>query len=200
MRSETQRWNRIKATLEIVLGGTGQTGLSPTARIYRISDGKWWDGGAWAASPVDVAMPQTSALNLAGIYQLSIGSASLDYALGKDGYLVLLKESTIPVYEFMSIYQLDGPDSASEVWDVVRTGHASAGTFGKLVQVMAGLSQFNHRILSPTYDANGRMLTCSLAAYPSATDAQNQTSALSTLNVTMTYDGDGNLQSLLSRE
>jgi len=67
-------------------------------------------------------------------------------------------------------------------------------------RVMTGLAQFNHRITSSTYDDSGRLLSCRLVVYPSATDAENQTNALTTVEVTSTYDEKQNMKTFLSKE
>lgn len=91
-------------------------------------------------------------------------------------------------------------DVADAVWDEAVAGHLTSGTFGKALAVTQGLVQANHRLKSPTYDPNGRLLTADLVVYPTGTDATNDTSPLFTFSVTCTYDGDGNLTSLLSAE
>jgi hypothetical protein len=89
---------------------------------------------------------------------------------------------------------------AAEVWDTPRASHVAAGSFGLLAQITAGMVQANHRLMNPTFDADGRMLTADLVVYPTGADATANTNALSTFTVTMTYDGSGNLATLLSRE
>jgi len=89
---------------------------------------------------------------------------------------------------------------AHEVWEEPVLAHATADTFGMFSRVMTGLAQFNHRITSSTYDDSGRLLSCRLVVYPSATDAENQTNALTTVEVTSTYDEKQNMKTFLSKE
>jgi hypothetical protein len=89
---------------------------------------------------------------------------------------------------------------ADAVWDEPRAGHIAAGSFGLLSQITAGMVQANHRIKNPTYDLDGRMLTADLVVYANGATADADGSPLGTFNVTMTYDGDGNLATLLSSE
>jgi len=89
---------------------------------------------------------------------------------------------------------------AGAVWDRQKSLSVSAGSFGRALQVAGGLSQHNHRLKSPTYDPNGRLLSATLAVYPSGEDAAADTNALASLSVAMEYDGEGNLLSLLSKE
>jgi hypothetical protein len=89
---------------------------------------------------------------------------------------------------------------AHEVWEESVLDHATADTFGMFSRIMTGLAQFNHRITSSTYDDSGRLLSCRLVVYPSATDAENQTNALTTVEVTSTYDEKQNMKTFLSKE
>lgn len=225
MRHENQHWNDIKAYLEIVSAGAGVSGLAPTARIYRVSDGAWWDGAAWDVTPTDVAMLEVDATNLPGAYYLAPGD--LDYASGRAGYLVQLEETTTSRFEFVRIGQLlqeawsdtrasfnaagtfgealqDAAATAAAiadaVWDEDKTGHSTADTFGYIVQVIAGLVHQNHRFRSPVYDVNGRLVSTELVVYPSNADAEADTNALTVIYMTSDYDLDGNLLSLLAKE
>jgi hypothetical protein len=89
---------------------------------------------------------------------------------------------------------------AAEVWDTLKASHNSdPATFGGMMHVILGMVQGNHRIKNPTYDADGRLLTATLAAYATSVDADTDT-PLTEFGVTCTYDVDGNLQTLLSKE
>ncbi len=88
---------------------------------------------------------------------------------------------------------------AEAVWDTLKASHVDTDTFGGAMQVILGMVQGNHRIKNPTYDAEGRLLTATLAAYATPADADAD-SPLSEFNVTCTYDVDGNLETLLSKE
>lgn len=48
--------------------GAGVTGLAPTVRIWRVSDGQFWNGTGYAASPTNHAMSAVDATNLPGVY------------------------------------------------------------------------------------------------------------------------------------
>lgn len=48
--------------------GAGVTGLSPTVRIWRVSDGQFWNGTGYAAAPTDHPMAAVDAANLPGVY------------------------------------------------------------------------------------------------------------------------------------
>ena len=91
-------------------------------------------------------------------------------------------------------------DVADAVWDEALAGHHTNGTAGRALAITKGLVQGHHRIKDPTYDPDGRLLTAKLMVYPTAADATADTNEDFTFNVTCTYDGDGNLASLLSTE
>jgi hypothetical protein len=71
MRQETQHFDQVKASIEVVTAGTGQTGLSPTVAIQRISDGQWLanGGGSWAAGFATNPLVETDINNLPGHYE-----------------------------------------------------------------------------------------------------------------------------------
>jgi hypothetical protein len=89
---------------------------------------------------------------------------------------------------------------AAEVWNTTRSSHTDPNTFGLLMQVTAGMVQANHRLKNPTYDAEGRMLTAQLLVFADGATADADGVPLATFDVTMTYDGDGNLETVLSKE
>ena len=242
MRQETQHWNKILAMVEILLGGSGQTGLSPSVAIKRVSDGLWLNaaGTGWTATTPSGGsvhtMAELDATDLPGVYGYVIPPAQLSYDDGLAGYYFSVAESSTSLREYVLVTAIadaskqsgtlwtDAVGSysgtagstaeklveagtsgstaaiASAVWDKPRASHIAVGSFGLLAQITAGMVQANHRLMNPTYDAEGRMLTADLVVYPTGPDAAANTSALSTFNVTMTYDGSGNLTTLLSRE
>lgn len=97
---------------------------------------------------------------------------------------------------------------ADAVWDEVLTsGHAGAGssavilsdvlvdtgtTLDALIKKVLGLSQENFRISSPVF-SSGKMTSCTVKIYPTATDCTNDTNVIATYNITATYDGNGDL-------
>lgn len=326
MRHEIQRADKVHATLEVITAGTGVSGLSPTAIIRRLSDNQYWNGAAWQAGYVTVAMTEVDSANLPGLYAYELGVVT--EAIGAPGFYVMMQESTYNLVEYLRIDTVrpspwdevrasyatvgsfgealqtpvessltvadavwDEPlaghvtagtagvalstagtaptaasiadavwdeviaghltagstgetlsnsasvtaaaiadavwdetagdhviagstgealgnaggsasaaDIADAVWDEARADHAAAGSFGLLLQVIGGMVQYNHRLKNPTYDPNGRMLTATMVTYPTGTDADNDTNALSTVAVEMTYDALGNLQSLKAKE
>lgn len=271
MRHESQPYDQVRATLEIVSAGQGQTGLVPTVAIRRLSDNLWLQagGGSWGAGFATNNMVALDATNLPGYYQYVVPGAQLDETAGAAGYVMRIVESNTGLLETILVQPSGGGGAtpsaiadavwtetlgdhsgvggstaealasitsaaiadavwdeaaashntagsmgellnnagggsspaliADAVWDELSSGHQIAGSFGRLLTIAHGLVQGNKRIQNPTYDAEGRLLTCELVLYPTAVDAQNQTNALDTFTVTSTYDGSGNLQTLLSR-
>jgi len=195
MRHETQHWDQIQALLEVVSAGEGQTGLTPTVSVVRLSDGLWLQVGGltWGGSPASLAMSEPDSANLPGVYSYTVNAAALSYSDGFAGYLFHIVEPVNYVRESVRVHV------AMSEWDESPTSHATAGTMGRVLQTVQGLVQGNHRLKNPTYDSEGRMLTAELAVYPTSTDALNDTNALDTFNLTCTYNGFGDMTSLLSR-
>lgn len=273
MRHETQPYDRVRATLEVVSSGIGRAGLVPTVAVQRVSDGQWLQGGggSWGAGFDANSMTPVDATNLPGVYRYQVPSARLSLAGGAAGYILRMTETNVGVLEtvFVDILpdisgitagaiadavwteqlsehsgvsgstaetlsestpgliagQVWGVSAASNntpgtmgellndagggsspsiiaaaVWDELLNSHLSAGSTGRALAIIQGLVQGNHRIRNPAYDAEGRLLSCQLVVYPTSSDALNETNAVATMNVTSTYDGAGNLTSLLSRE
>lgn len=195
MRHETQHWDQVRALLEVVSAGEGQTGLSPTVSIIRLSDGQWLQAGGmtWGASAVSLSMSELDAVNLPGIYSYTVNTAALTYTDGFAGYIFHIVEPVNYARETVRVHV------AMSEWDEDPTAHVTTGTMGKVLQTVQGLVQGNHRLKNPTYDSEGRMLTAELSIYPTSADALNDTNALDTFNVTCTYNGFGDMTSLLSR-
>lgn len=273
MRHETQPYDKVRATLEIVSAGQGQTGLTPTVAIRRLSDNQWLQagGGSWGAGFATNNMVEPDATNLPGLYQYAIPGGQLSVVGGASGYMMRILEANTGLLETLLVHALPDISSitasaiadavwteqltdhngvagsvaealsqatpggiADAVWDEAAADHNTAGTMGELlnnagggaspaaiadavwnellndhltagstgraVAIIQGLVQGNHRIRNPTYDPNGRLLTCQLVVYPTSADALNETNPIATMNVTSTYNGAGNLESLLSRE
>jgi len=89
---------------------------------------------------------------------------------------------------------------AHEVWEESVFDHETADTFGMFSRIMTGLTQFNHRITDSIYDDSGRLLSCRLVVYPTACDAKSGTNALTTVEVTSTYDEKQNMETFLAKE
>jgi hypothetical protein len=86
------------------------------------------------------------------------------------------------------------------VWDETASDHVAAGSFGLLTNVTAGLNQYNHRLKSPTFDAEGRMTSAVLSLFHSSGDADSDSGAFASITLTMTYDAEGNLESILGKD
>ena len=69
-----------------------------------------------------------------------------------------------------------------------------------LNRIIAGLSQYNHQITDSKYDPSGRLLSCRLVVYPTSDDARNGTNALTTIEVSSSYDEKQNMVSFASAE
>ena len=82
---------------------------------------------------------------------------------------------------------------AHEVWEESVFDHENPDTFGMLNRIMAGLSQFNHRITDSMYDESGRLLSCRLVVYASSDDARDEINPLTTIEVSSSYDEKQNM-------
>ena len=89
---------------------------------------------------------------------------------------------------------------AHEVWEESVHDHATPDTFGMLNRIMAGLSQYNHQITDSAYDESGRLIACRLVVYPSSEDARNGENALTTIEVSSTYDEKQNMTTFVAAE
>ena len=105
MRSETQPWDDIRITAEIVDDGTGVTGLTVECYVRRTLDGDYLQdgGGGWGASPDALAMTEVDSSNLPGLYGFTIQTDDLDPDNGH--YIVRIVETTYSVREHLRIVQ-----------------------------------------------------------------------------------------------
>jgi hypothetical protein len=121
MRHEIRDSNSLHFTLEVAIGGTPVTGLTPSIRIYSIKNGEYWDfsNRAWDAYNVTDStglMSEVEAAGLPGVYQLdatdvtlgdipfaaiSPSSSSADSA--DEGYVVRMEESTSGLLEYIYV-------------------------------------------------------------------------------------------------
>ncbi len=165
MRQESQHFDKIRATLEIIVDGTGKTGLSPTVAIKRISDGFWLQAGgaSFGAGFASNTMTAVDASNLPGLYQYAPSSGALAYTSGKDGYYMYASEGTTATAEFSHITPYVSVDTGvtlttgaesqlvDAVWNEARSGHTTSGTFGEGVKVQTVNSS---AITSSSFAAN----------------------------------------------
>jgi hypothetical protein len=89
---------------------------------------------------------------------------------------------------------------AHEVWEESVLDHSTDDTFGMFNRIMAGLCQYNHRVLDPQYDLSGRLTACRLAIYASAHDAENKTNAITIVEVSSSYDEKQNMDTFLGQK
>jgi hypothetical protein len=194
MRAETQPWNAITARLEVLLSGAGVTGLSPVATIQRVVDSQYWNGTNWQVGATTVAMTAVDATNFPGVYEAAVLAGQLNHTLGLRGYRFRVYESTSLTLENGFILQ-----QRRSPWEDLVTEYVGAGTFGQRAAMALGIGgQFWSRIMgqagpNPVYDAEGRLLTARHVAYPSSADVSADTNRIGQIDVTMTYDVDGNL-------
>lgn len=193
MRFEVQPWNRVTARMEIVLAGVPQTGRAPTSQIKRLADSQYWNGATWQVGATDVAMTEIDSVNEPGVYELPVLLAQLDYTLGLQGYRFWVEDASEPLYENCFVKQETMP------WMELVTSYVTTGTFGHRVAMALGIAgQFWARIMgqagpNPVYDGSGRLLTARHAVYPSSADVTADTNRIGQIDVTATYDVDGNL-------
>lgn len=182
MRQETQHWQYIKLQVEIVDSGAGQTGLTVTGTLRRVSDGLYLQGGGtWGASPANLTLTEVSAANAPGLYRYDVPTSSID--IGDDaeshpGWLAMITETTNSVREFVHIVPSMG---AGEMFR------------------MLGARQENMRFLPSAWHATSLQPTAGTVwVYPDSTtmlaDAvPDGTGSIAEYLVVASYDGTGRL-------
>lgn len=154
---------------------------------------KGWDGAGTPdmSSWVSLKMRITGAgIDANGKYltlEDSTGTPN-SYVNGDDSIIITTQNTASP------------EEIAGAVWEEPVDAHSTAGTFGILTRITAGLVHFNHRIKDPEYDQTGRMTGCRVVVYPSAADAEADTNALSTIIINSTYNSGNNMSSYLATE
>jgi len=91
-------------------------------------------------------------------------------------------------------------DIAGAVWDSQLSTHMATDTFGYLMQIIAGLTHYNHRIKDTTYDQSGRLTACRIVVYTNAADADADTNELAKIVVTSTYNASNNMLSYVAKK
>ncbi len=89
---------------------------------------------------------------------------------------------------------------AGAVWDSTLSSHLATDTFGYLMQIIAGLTHYNHRIKDTTYDQSGRLTACRIVVYTNAADADADTNELAKIVVTSTYNASNNMLSYVAKK
>jgi ATP phosphoribosyltransferase len=89
---------------------------------------------------------------------------------------------------------------AGAVWDSPLSSHLTTDTFGYLMQIIAGLTHYNHRIKDTTYDQSGRLTACRIVVYTNAADADADINELAKIVVTSTYNASNNMLSYVAKK
>ncbi len=89
-------------------------------------------------------------------------------------------------------------DVASAVWNEPLATHIATDTFGYLMQIIAGLTHYNHRVKDTQYDQYGRLTGCRIVVYQSSADAEADINELTKIVVTSTYNASNNMLSYLA--
>ena len=130
MRHETQPWPELRATLEIIFGGTPRTGSSTAqASIFRISDGLFWNGssGNWQSTIFLNGMTEVTAVP--GTYEYVVPPSVVDFAASKAGYYIRVGDSANNVLETILVHP------AVQPWQEQISSYNATGTFGAGVRV-----------------------------------------------------------------
>lgn len=86
-------------------------------------------------------------------------------------------------------------DVAEAVWNSSLEDHEAAGSFGNIIQIIAGLVHFNHRIKDTEYDSRGRMIGARIALYRNAEDADADENIFASFVIQSTYNSSNNMTS-----
>jgi len=96
-------------------------------------------------------------------------------------------------------FLVDGGDGLDEA-DRWQWGGNDLAQVTSELEIIAGLVQRNQRITNCTYGSNGELLSATLTIYPSAADAESESDAITSFDLTATYDGNGNMTDYLVKE
>jgi hypothetical protein len=206
MRHERQPKDQLVLSLEVILGGIGQTGLAATTffLLQRLSDAKYLDltTGLWTVGVPGATnvLGEVDAVNLPGLYEFTVPGTALtpaDLLLAGAGYRFRVAESSISMAEHGRISV--GPVKGGE-WDEAESAHHdTAGTMGNTAARILRLRQNNMRFVPTAWDSVTRQPTTGLVlSYDSKADLNADTGpawALATGRYTVdaTFDLNGQL-------
>ena len=153
MRYELQPFPELRATLEMIAGGIPISGSTTvTAQIMRRSDGNFWNGASWQATPFTLTtVPEVT--NFPGMYEYLVPGASLDYSAGLAGYIIRMADAPNNIMETIQVMQAPQP------WKELRSGYSDVGTFGEGVNVQG----LNPGSISSTTFAPGAINAAAIA-------------------------------------
>lgn len=153
-------------------GGVPKTGLSPTLKIWRVSD----------AFPVIVAGSMSEIGGGFYRYNFSGYSPTIDYAIRCDGGDVLSNSER---------YSFAGNEGFhDDIYDIQQTVTA----IETLVKRILGLSQENYRLFNTSYDISGmRLVGCTIKLYNNKGDCDADLNHFSRYTMSATYGQDGQL-------
>lgn len=201
MRHETQVWNQVRLTLEIVDLGVGQTGKTVNALLKRISDGKWLQsGGTWGASPSTLTLTAADAVNLPGLYAFAVTTSDLDYDAGLAGYTFKVTETTYTILEYGRITTVSQRNDIRDL-DLTTPSGLTDNTLGEMLARMVGLRQHNVRVIPSSWSNKvptaGKVFLYDTAAALNS-DVAPWAGAYGSYTFATALDGSGNVTSYTS--
>lgn len=201
MRHETQVWNKVRLSCEVVDLGVGQTGKTVNATLKRSSDNLWLQsGGGWGASPSTLTLTAVDATNLPGLYGFAVGSGDLDYDAGIGGYTFKITESTYSLLEYGRIYTSTQRTDIRDI-DLSTPSGLTDNTLGELLARMVGIRQHNVRVI-PTAWTNKVPTAGHVYLYDTAaalnSDVDPWAGAYASYTFATALDGSGNVTSYTS--
>jgi hypothetical protein len=154
MRSESQWWNAVRLNAEVVDNGTGQTGLTVTGTLRRMSDGLFLQSaGGWGASPSNLSLAAIDATNLPGCYSYEVATADLSYTAGNEGYVAKITETTFALLEYVHITTLTIRNDIRDL-DISTPSTLTDGTLGESIARILTLRNHNVRIIYTAWATN----------------------------------------------
>ena len=184
MRVETQRWDQVRISVEVVEDGAVVDSLAPEALLKRVSDGAIYDpgdtaGARWVGT-TSTPITLTEDSDFDGLYEFSLPSADIDFEDHLEGYVVQIVNASAETPVFSEYLRICVDFSGEDLYRVL------------------SLRQHNMRVTNTSFHSSGAPETGTVEVYPTAADAVADTNVLGSYAFTATYDSSGNLESYVS--
>lgn len=205
MRTETQPYDRVRINAYYAVNGTPQTGLSPTVKVYRISDGNYLNGSnTWQSAAVDLSMTEVDSTDLPGLYTFAVPSAAISRTAGAAGYFAEVDKAVANDNDRETVFvAVSDPQGDVLSADLQPTTAWATGSIGDALLRMLSLRQQNTNVTYTSFAANGEPTAGTVYIYPNkaAADADTTiagTGSIGSYTFTAAYDASLRLTSYRS--